>query len=101
MAPQVARKDRSLPIPVASDHSVALATPEQSELRAKLRELRQLLVQNSEYVGAEFPEQARRIHFGEADPRAIHGEASLDEVRSLLDEGVEIMPLPLVPDERN
>jgi hypothetical protein len=101
MTPRVARKDRDVAAPASHDRAVVLATPEQTALRAKLRELRQMLVENSDYVGASFPEEARRIHYGEADQRAIHGEASLDEVRTLIDEGVEIMPLPLVPDERN
>jgi hypothetical protein len=52
-------------------------------------------------VGERFADEARKIHYGEADERSIYGQASLDDVRALLDEGVEIQPLPIGPDDRN
>jgi hypothetical protein len=74
---------------------------EQKQLMGKLRELTDKLKENAAYVGNKFPEEARKIHFGEADPRGIYGEASKEEVRELLEDGVGIMPLPILPDETN
>ena len=74
---------------------------EQKQLMGKLKELTDKMKQNADYVGDKFPEEARKIHFGETDPRGIYGEASPDEVKELLDDGVEIMPLPNIPDDTN
>ena len=74
---------------------------EQKQLMGKLKELTDKMRQNADYVGDKFPEEARKIHFGETDPRGIYGEASPDEVKELLDDGVEIMPLPNIPDDTN
>jgi hypothetical protein len=106
MAPQVARKDReAAPREPASEASapapVALLTPEQTQLRTKLRELRELMTQNSDNVGDKFAQEARRMHFGEIEHRAIHGEANHEEVSALLEDGVEVMPLPGLPEDRN
>jgi hypothetical protein len=80
---------------------VAMVSPQERELRQKLKELRQHLTQNADYVGQKFPEEARKMHYGEIDHRSIYGEASSDEARKLHDEGVEFHPLPVLPDERN
>lgn len=53
------------------------------------------LLSESEWVGADLPETARAMHLGEMDQRPVHGQASADEARSLIDEGVSIVPLPL------
>ena len=53
------------------------------------------LAQNSEDVAERFPEEARRMHYGEAEPRNIRGQASLTETRELLEEGIAVMPVPL------
>jgi len=104
MAPQIARKDREAAPPpndASSPAPVALLTPEQTQLRAKLRELRELMTQNSDNVGDKFAQEARRMHFGEIEHRQIHGEANREEVSALLDDGVEVMPLPGLPEDRN
>jgi hypothetical protein len=80
---------------------VAMVSPQERELRKKLKELREHLTQNSDYVGQKFPEEARKMHYGEIDHRSIYGEASPDEARKLHEEGVEFHPLPVLPDERN
>ncbi|GGA91904.1 hypothetical protein GCM10011491_19890 [Brucella endophytica] len=81
---------------------IALATSEaQSALIEQMRELSRKLRENADYVGDNFAEEARKIHFGEADPRGIYGEASREEVTALVEEGVEIMPLPVFPEDRN
>jgi hypothetical protein len=67
----------------------------------KLREVVTAIRASSEDVGERFPEEARKIHYGEAEQRGLIGKASLEEVRDLLEEGVEIAPLPVLPDEAN
>ncbi len=52
---------------------------------------------NSDYVGKSFVAEARKMHEGTAAPRAIHGEARLDEARKLVEDGVPVMPLPFLP----
>ena len=71
------------------------------EVRAKLKELRDHLTKNADYVGQKFPEEARKMHYGEIDHRSIYGEASPKEAKELYDEGVEFHPLPVLPEERN
>jgi hypothetical protein len=62
----------------------------------------QRVLENTEDVGAAFPEEARRIHYEEAPSRAIRGVASALETRELLDEGIAVLPLPVPPkDERH
>ena len=70
-------------------------------LRAMMREMRTHIIENTTDVGASFPEEARKIHDGEAEARPIRGEASWDDARALLEDGVEVMPIPPLPDERN
>lgn len=73
----------------------------QRQVMAKLKEAVATIKANSEDVGDKFPEEARKIHYGEADARGIIGKASFDEVRSLVDEGIEIAPLPVLPEDAN
>lgn len=105
MAPQVARKDRAAepiaaPVP-APPAPLAMPSPAAQELRAKLRELRDHLVKNSDPVGDRFAEEARKIHYGEVEHRSIHGSATPEEARDLHEEGIDFLPLPALPDERN
>ena len=80
---------------------VAMMSPQEREFRKKLRELREHLTKNADYVGRKFPEEARKMHYGEIDHRSIYGEASPDEAKELREEGIEFHPLPVLPDERN
>jgi len=80
---------------------VAMVSPQEREFRAKLRELRDHLTKNAENVGGKFPEEARKMHYGEIEHRSIYGEASPQEAKDLADEGIEFHPLPVLPDERN
>ena len=111
MAPRLARAETPeppLPIPPAAPlppapgkTPVAIMAPPERELRKKLKELREHLTKNADYVGPRFPEQARKIHYGEIEHRSIYGEASPDEARELHEEGIEFHPLPMLPDEFN
>lgn len=80
---------------------VALADPRAALMVEMLRRLRRHVEATAENVGGRFPEEARKIHYGEADARGIYGEASRDDVEALLDEGIEIHALPLLPEDRN
>jgi len=71
--------------PLTADESVRLI----AMLRAAGR--------HSEDVGERFPDEARRIHYGETDPRAIRGKASGDDIEELLEEGILVLPVP--PDD--
>lgn len=73
----------------------------QAEMIARLRELKAAMLASSEDVGTSFAEEARKIHYGEAPARQVHGQASLDDARALVEEGVEVMPLPILPEDRN
>ena len=73
----------------------------QREMMNKLREIVTTIRANSEDVGERFPEEARKIHYGETEQRGLIGKASATEVRDLLDEGIEIAPLPVLPDDTN
>jgi hypothetical protein len=70
------------------------APDELRKMRQFVTGLRKYVQENAEYVGARFPEEARKIHYGETEERHIYGEASLDEARELVEEGVEVAPLP-------
>lgn len=81
---------------------IALAMGEaQKQAVAQLKALSERLRENADYVGDKFAEEARKIHFGETDARGIYGEASAEEVRDLLEDGVDFMPIPVFPDDRN
>ena len=72
-----------------------------AEMVEKLREIKQHVEANSENVGDKFPEEARKIHYGESEARGIYGKASIEEAASLVEEGVEVMPIPDLPEEKN
>lgn len=91
--------EASAPVPVAA--APVLADPRAVALMEAMRELRKAVEANADYVGKSFPEEARKIHYGETEARGIYGEASAEDVKALLDEGVEIAPLPLLPEDRN
>ena len=57
------------------------------------------MIESTENVGREFPEQARRIHYGESPRRSIRGQASREEAEELREEGIEVLSLPVPPSE--
>ncbi len=67
----------------------------------EMKKLRDKMVDGAEDVGSKFPEEARKIHYGESDKKSIHGNASREEVEGLLEEGVEIAPIPVLPEDNN
>jgi len=96
MAPAV-RKSRG-----PTRHRVATPGGEpQKKLLDEMRKLRRKIESSAEYVGERFPEEARRIHYEEADARGIYGEATLEEAKALVEEGIEAHPLPWLPEDAN
>ncbi|HEU5445083.1 MAG TPA: DUF1178 family protein [Pseudolabrys sp.] len=96
-APETAPEAAPAPAPAP----VAMISPQEQEIRAKLKELRDHLTKNADNVGAKFPEEARKMHYGEIEHRSIYGVASPEEAKELSEEGIEFHPLPSLPDERN
>ena len=111
MAPSLGRSSKSITAPLPAEPSplensesktpVAIVSPQEHEFRKKLKELRDHLTKNADNVGAKFPEEARKMHYGEIEHRSIYGEASPQEAKELHDEGIEFHPLPILPEERN
>ena len=120
MAPSLKRRDKSAPAnasvsaaaeaaaadakagPTSADAKpVAIVSDQEREFRTKLKELRDHLTSNSDYVGPRFPDEARKMHYGEIEHRSIYGEASPDDAKALNEEGIEFHPLPVLPDDRN
>jgi len=71
------------------------------EALQKLKEAVAAVKANSEDVGTKFPEEARKIHYGEADARGIIGQATVDEAQALVEEGIEIAAIPVLPEDGN
>ncbi|MDX2290503.1 MAG: DUF1178 family protein [Hyphomicrobiaceae bacterium] len=102
MAPSIAT--RRAPSSGPSDqarHAFAHDDAGRAELIEKLRELRRHLEGSADYVGPRFADEARKIHYEEADARNIWGEASAGEVSDLIEEGISILPVPRLPEEGN
>jgi hypothetical protein len=87
--------------PSPAQTTPVMISPQEREFRAKLKELREHLTANSDNVGNKFPEEARKMHYGETEHRSIYGEATPDDAKALHEEGIEFHPLPVLPDERN
>ncbi len=110
MAPRIARSRKSArpaaPIEASSAPDAAakpqqMVNGEQRKLLTMMRQLRDEMLSKSDYVGPRFAEEARRIHNDEAPVRGIHGEATPEEVAELKEDGVEIYPVPVLPDDHN
>lgn len=103
MAPAVGKPEQR-PVSAAPEEPkapVAILSDNERVLRSKLRELRDHIVKNADYVGRKFPEEARGMHYGDIEHRSIYGEASAEDAAALIEEGIELHPLPILPDERN
>lgn len=108
MAPQIstskkrAKAQAPAPSPAPAENTpVAMISPQEQEFRSKLKELREHLTKNSDNVGTKFPDEARKMHYGEIEHRSIYGEATPKDAKEMLDEGIEFHPLPTLPEERN
>jgi hypothetical protein len=110
MAPRVGRKGNQsaaqtqsqtqLQSEAGDDNPVVVSNQPElpAEIQAAIAEvarMQSIMLEKSEWVGRQFAEEARAIHYGESDARTIHGETTIDEARALHDEGVSVAPLPL------
>ena len=114
MAPSIGRKERERgamlgPGPTAQPQApevlppqpVALLSEKEQAFRAMLKAVREHVTKNSDYVGPRFVDEARKMHYGEIEHRSIYGEANPMDAAALLEEGIEVPPLPIAPDDRN
>ncbi|MCX5581235.1 DUF1178 family protein [Kaistia terrae] len=97
MAPSVATARKR----EAAAVKVAAPDPRQVAMVEMMRKLREHVTENADYVGGKFAEEARKIHYQEVEARGIYGEASPEEARSLIDEGIDFLPLPTLPEDGN
>jgi hypothetical protein len=93
MAPNITAKGNS------SSRLAAKAAMGQMEMRKFLRQVRAHVEQNADHVGEKFPEEARKIHYGEREASNIYGDATPEEVKDLRDEGIEVAAIPWVDPE--
>ena len=89
------------PSPSSVPQQVAVMSDREAALRAMLRAVREHVTKSADYVGPAFAAEARKMHYGETEHRSIYGEADAAEARALVEEGIEVHPLPLGPDDRN
>lgn len=75
--------------------------PRQEKLVQMMREMRKAVEENAEYVGNRFAEEARKIHYEESEKRGIYGETTAQDAKELIEEGIEIHPLPVLPEDGN
>jgi hypothetical protein len=102
MTPSVTRGRKGESVPASeTPQSVAALSEKDRELRAMIRAMREHVMANAENVGKGFADEARRMHYGETEHRSIFGEANGEEARALIEEGIDVMPLPMIPDDRN
>ena len=104
MAPSVL--DKKAPYSEQTAHTttaqkLTVLDEKEQNLRHFLHSLHEHVQKHSEHVGERFPEEARKMHYGESEQRSIHGQANAEEARSLLEEGIEFFPLPSLPEKQN
>ncbi len=98
MAPGIpAKSNRKVEVP--QKMMAGPVDPRSRMLLDMMREVRKSVEANAEYVGGKFAEEARRIHYAETAKRGIYGEASTDDAKALIDEGIEVHPLPRLPED--
>lgn len=103
-AHEIAIAQAAVSLPAADTTAMAQSlavSPEQRAVLRRMRALRDEMLKTSDYVGPKFAEEARRLHEEDAPKRGIHGEASPDEVKSLLEDGIDVLPIPVLPDDTN
>src|SRR5690606_24129754 len=101
MAPAIGKAQAELQPAAPDTVRLAAADPRQAGLVEALRKVRAYVTENADYVGNRFAAEARRLHDGESAARGIYGEASPEEARSLIEDGIEFYPLPALPEDRN
>ncbi len=85
----------------SGEPAVPQPAPDMQKVRQFMAGYRKFIEENAEYVGPQFPEEARKIHYGETEERHIYGESTLREARELVEEGIQIAPVPPDPGDLN
>lgn len=88
-------------LPAPAPQPMALMSERDMAIRAMMRAVREHVTKTADYVGPTFADEARKMHYGDIEHRSIYGESTPDDTRALIEEGIEIHPLPTMPDERN
>lgn len=92
------RKQFAAPVPIEKGAPAQMPCPqtpaELHKMRRFMTGLRKYIQDNAEYVGPRFPEEARKIHYGETEERHIYGDATLEEAADLVEEGIDVAALP-------
>ncbi len=101
MAPQLPAKSESSETAGQQPVYAGPQGPKQRALLEAMRKVRRHVEETADYVGEKFPEEARRMHYGETEERGIYGEATEVEAKDLIEEGIQVSPLPKLPEERN
>lgn len=91
----------SVPAAVANHPVLSGADAKTRKVLDAMRQLKQRLISTAEYVGPDFAEEARKMHYGEAEARGIYGEATVADAAALHEEGIEVHVLPTLPDDSN
>lgn len=100
MAPRVPAKGNARTSSAPSDsepEAPVLSAPAGAEVEKTLAAMRAEVEKNSDYVGNKFATEARKMHVGDTEARAIYGEATLSDAKSLIEDGVPVAPLPFGP----
>jgi hypothetical protein len=86
---------KAIMAPAVAGAKKSQVTPsEAKKMRQFMTGLRKYVQENADYVGPKFAEEARKIHYGEVEDRHIYGEATIKEAQELVEEGVDVAPLP-------
>jgi hypothetical protein len=100
MAPRIAATS-SRKADVPQKMAAGPLDPRAQTLLKMMREFRAEVEKNAENVGSKFAEEARKIHYGETEKRGIYGEATGEDAKALVEEGIEVHPLPKLPEDGN
>jgi hypothetical protein len=91
------KKIKKAPMAPAIAKKAEQSTAQAKAMREWVTNIRKDVEKNAEYVGEKFPDEARAIHYGDAKERQIYGEATLDDAKELIEEGIPVAPIPSLP----
>ena len=100
MAPTVRPARAKAQAPAAPASNQPMASPGDAKMAEALKQLKEHVEKNSEYVGTEFAAEARAMHEGDTPERSIYGEANREDARKLAEDGIPAVPLPFIPKQK-
>ena len=98
MTPQIGSRKTKTPLARKSEKELQKV---QKQMVDMARKVRRHIEKNAEHVGDRFAVEARKIHNEESEPRNIYGKATREEVTDLVKDGIDITPLPDLPEDKN